>query len=136
MNSWRKRSTLSPVPEIRPSKARVEALLADLAPLPVRARAMFGGYGLYYEDVFFGLVSSGGGIYFRTDDGSRPDYLAAGMSAFQPGDRPVGPKTMPRNFEVPPAVIRKPSLLRRWAERAARADRLISREDIRSDRSP
>ncbi len=123
MNSWRKRSTLSPDPDLRPAKARVTALLADLAPLPIQARAMFGGYGLYFEGAFFGLVSSEGGVYFRTDNASRGDYEAEGMSPFQPGNRPKGPKTMARNFEVPPAVLSEPQLLRAWAERAARAER-------------
>ncbi len=72
---------------------------------------------------FFGLVSSQAVVYFRTDDDSRPDYLAAGMAAFQPRNRPAGPKTMPRNFEVPAKVLAEPAVLRRWAERAARADR-------------
>lgn len=84
---------------------------------------MFGGYGLYMEDAFFGLVSSEGEVYFRTDDASRPDYESRGMGPFQPNNRPVGPKTMPKNFKVPPEVLSDAPLLREWAERAARAGR-------------
>ena len=84
---------------------------------------MFGGFGLYLGDVFFGLVSTEGIIYFRTDELSRPDYVSRGMAPFQPARRPVGPKTMARNFEVPPAILADPSALTDWALRAARARR-------------
>jgi TfoX/Sxy family transcriptional regulator of competence genes len=84
---------------------------------------MFGGYGLYLEDTFFGLVSSQGTPYFRTDDASRADYEAHGMKPFQPNNRPAGPRTMPRNFQVPSAVLADVPVLREWAERAATARR-------------
>jgi TfoX/Sxy family transcriptional regulator of competence genes len=84
---------------------------------------MFGGYGLYMEDAFFGMVTSEGETYFRTDATTRPEYEAAGMRAFQPGNRPAGPKTMPRNFQVPAHVRSDPPLLREWALRAAAATR-------------
>ena len=37
-------------------KATVDFILDQLAPLPVRARAMFGEYGLYCGDTFVALV--------------------------------------------------------------------------------
>ena len=114
---------MSRAAEERPSKVAVEELLADLAPLPVRARAMFGGYGLYMEDVFFGIVTSEGEVYFRTDDATRPEYEVAGMRPFQPNNRPSGPKAMPRNFQVPPHVREDQATLRDWAARAATARR-------------
>ena len=40
---------------------------------PVRARAMFGGYGLYRGNVFFGIIFKGR-LYFRTDAATRLDY--------------------------------------------------------------
>jgi DNA transformation protein len=103
--------------------AAVEALLGALAPLPVRARAMFGGYGLYMEDRFFGLVADGT-VYFRADDSTRPEYVARGMTAFQPASRPRGSKTVGRNFQVPPEVLDSAEVLREWASRAARAERI------------
>ena len=96
-------------------------LVSALEPLGVRARAMFGGYGLYLGDRFFGLVSSEGRVYFRTDELSRPDYLARGMQPFQPANRTAGPKTMARNFEVPLDVLADAEVLIEWALRAARA---------------
>jgi DNA transformation protein len=97
-----------------------ETLIARLQPLPAQARAMFGGRGLYLEGRFFGLVYDGK-VYFRTDAGSRGDYIARGMTAFQPPDRPRGPRTVGRNFEVPRDVLEDASLLQAWALRAAEA---------------
>ena len=95
------------------------ALLAVIEPLGGRARPMFGGYGLYLGDEFFGIVNDGR-VFFRTDELSRPDYVSRGMPPFQPNNRPVGPKTVARNFEVPAEVLGDPELLAEWALRAAR----------------
>jgi DNA transformation protein len=93
-------------------------LLGALAPLGVRARAMFGGHGLYLGDRFFGLVNDGC-VFFRTDDLSRADYSSRGMQPFQPNRRPIGPRTVPRNFQVPPEILADSELLAEWALRAA-----------------
>jgi TfoX/Sxy family transcriptional regulator of competence genes len=37
-------------------KATVDFILDQLAPLPVRARAMFGEYGLYFDEKFVALI--------------------------------------------------------------------------------
>src|SRR5215213_2513365 len=37
-------------------KATVDFILDQLAPLPVRARAMFGEYGVYCDEKFVGLI--------------------------------------------------------------------------------
>jgi DNA transformation protein len=92
---------------------------AALAPLPVRARALFGGYGLYLDDAFLGVIS-GARLYFRTDDLTRPDYEDAGMTPLQPAFRPRGPRTVDRNFEVPADVVAHPDQLRAWALRAGK----------------
>jgi DNA transformation protein len=89
----------------------------------VSARAMFGGHGLYLDDRLFGVISDGG-IYFRTDEQSRHEYTARGMRALPPPDRrPRGPRTVDRNFEVPPEVLEDPDELATWARRAAAAER-------------
>jgi DNA transformation protein len=94
-----------------------------LEPLPVDVRKMFGGRGLYLEGKFFGCIF-GGKLYFRTDDESRPDYVSRGMPALQPPPhRPRGPKTVDRNFEVPPEVLENRTMLKEWALRAAAAKR-------------
>jgi DNA transformation protein len=93
-------------------------VIRQLEPLPVTARNMFGGAGLYLEGQYFGFISDGV-LYFRTDASSRAAYLERGMSAFQPASRPRGPKTVDRNFRVPDEVLRDPSMLTAWATTAA-----------------
>lgn len=84
---------------------------------------MFGGRGFYLGDKFFGVIFSGT-LYFRTDDGSRAGYTKRGMPALQPPQhRPRGPRTVDRNFQVPPEVLADERLLKEWALRAASASR-------------
>jgi DNA transformation protein len=98
-------------------------VLERLQPLPVTVRKMFGGRGLYLGDRFFGTIY-GGVLYFRTDEEIRADYTSRGMPALQPPPhRPRGPKTVDRNFQVPPDVLADAALLREWALRAAAAKR-------------
>jgi TfoX/Sxy family transcriptional regulator of competence genes len=51
--------------------------------MKVESRRMFGGAGLYSEDLFFGLIA-GDVLYFKVDDSNRQDYVARGCAAFQP----------------------------------------------------
>jgi DNA transformation protein and related proteins len=53
----------------------------------VRARAMFGGVGIYSGDLFFALIA-GDALYLKVDDVNRPDFVARGMGPFRPyGDQ-------------------------------------------------
>ncbi len=101
-----------------------ERTLARLAPLPVSTRRLFGSQGLYLDGQYFGFVTDAA-VYFRTDEESRADYLARGMRAFQPANRPRGPKTVDRNFTVPQDVLDDDEQLRKWALRAAQAARRL-----------
>lgn len=91
-----------------------DLLLARLDGLPLRIRSMFGGYGLYMEDVFFGIIFAGR-VYFRTDEESRAAYIARGMPALQPRYRPRGKRTVGRNFQVPGDVLDDHAAIREWA---------------------
>ncbi len=89
----------------------------------VSARAMFGGHGVYLDGRFFAVIS-GGRIYFRTDEESRRAYTEQGMTALPPPPgRPRGPRTVDRNFELPPEILEDPAQLVFWARRAAAAER-------------
>lgn len=82
----------------------------------VLPRAMFGGYGLYREGVFFGIVA-GGRLYFKTDELARGRYLERGSEPFQPNPR----QTLVTYYEVPPDVLEDAGRLADWAEDAVRA---------------
>ena len=44
----------------------------------VHGRRMFGGFGLYRGETFFGLISSDGRLYFKTDAVTREEEPAVG----------------------------------------------------------
>lgn len=76
-----------------------------------RARAMFGGIGLYAGDTFFGLIAADT-LYLKVDDTNRAMYERAGSAAFKPyADKPM---TMPY-YNVPAAVVEDASELAKWA---------------------
>lgn len=75
---------------------------------------MFGGFGLYHQDMFFGILHEGR-LYFKTDDASRGDYLALGMKPF----RPNASQTLRNYYEVPVEVVEDAERLQTWALRAS-----------------
>lgn len=86
--------------------------LADVSGL--RARAMFGGVGLYAEDLFFGIVAADV-LYFKVDGTNRREYETAGSLPFKPyADRAM---TMPY-YHVPIVVLEDAITLSEWAARA------------------
>ena len=79
----------------------------------VTCRAMFGGFGLYRQDVFFGILHKGQ-LYFKTHDQTRPAYQEYGMQPFRPSDK----QTLKNYYEVPPDILEDGDELIRWAEKA------------------
>jgi DNA transformation protein len=79
----------------------------------VECRAMFGGYGLYAGGKFFGLIWQQQ-FYLKTDEATRKQFVAAGMSCFQP--KP-GQK-LGAYYEVPADVVENSTELARWAREA------------------
>jgi DNA transformation protein and related proteins len=88
------------------------AELGDVTP-----RSMFGGVGLYYRGVFFGIIARDV-LYLKVDEGNRSDYTRAGMKPFKPyRDRPG---TM-QYYAVPLAVLESAMDLTTWARKAVAA---------------
>ena len=117
-------SARKPTPRGRWTSLRVNASVRDfvldqLAGVEqLRARAMFGGVGLYSGDVFFGIVAADV-LYFKVDDTSRAQYKAAGSKPFKPyADRPSM-----NYFAVPVEVLESAPTLLEWARRAIVAAR-------------
>lgn len=87
-----------------------------LAPLgPLRARRMFGGWGLYCGERFFGLVVADR-LYLKADAETEPAFRDAGCTPFvyQGRDRPV---TL-HYFSVPDEAFDDPDAMQPWARRA------------------
>ena len=76
---------------------------------------MFGGYGVYRGDSFFGILFKKR-LYFRTGPITRPAYIKAGMKPFQPSAR----QTLKTYYEVPADVLEDREKLRVWAQKAAK----------------
>jgi DNA transformation protein len=47
----------------------------------IQARKMFGGAGLYCDDLFFAIIA-GDAVYFKADDATRSEFENAGLEAF------------------------------------------------------
>ena len=88
----------------------------------VTAKAMFGGVGLYYGGIFFGLIDDDT-VYLKVDDSNRAEFERAGSSAF----RPYGDESYSMNYyEVPADVLEDQLTLRDWAEKAVAVARRSS----------
>ena len=85
---------------------------------PVTARRMFGGHGIYHQGLMFAL-EAGGQLYFKVDDESRPDFLAAGLDPFVYEAR--GRRVSLSYHRAPDAMLDEPDLAREWCERAWQA---------------
>jgi DNA transformation protein len=98
----------------------VEFVAEQLAPLgEVRPRRMFGGWGVYVDDVFIAIVA-GDTLWLEVDDGNRADYDAAGAPAF----RPFADREMVMSYrEVPADVLDDRTAIVEWARKAMEAAR-------------
>jgi DNA transformation protein len=97
----------------------LDDLLARLATLDgLRSRAMFGGWGLYQAEVFFGIVHRGR-LYFRTTPRTRSEYASRGKGPFRPNAK----QTLRDYYEVPAEVLDNDEMLLAWARLAVSAAR-------------
>lgn len=89
-------------------------VLDQLSDLPkVTARAMFGGYGLYRNATFFGIIHKGR-LYFKVTKATLPRYKAQGMKPFRPNAK----QTLKSFYEVPIDVLEGAEALTHWATEA------------------
>lgn len=93
-----------------------EFMLDQLTDFPgVTARFMFGGHGLYRDQIFFGIIHQGC-LYLKTDEAGRSLYRERGMQPF----RPNATQTLRHYYEVPIDIVEDREQLIAWAERASR----------------
>jgi DNA transformation protein len=93
------------------------------------SRRMFGGAGLYYEELFFGLISRDT-LYLRVNETNRRDYEALGMTRFQPyADKP---HLSFNYYEVPAHVLEDPDELVSWARRSLQAAQAAAAQEAAS----
>jgi DNA transformation protein and related proteins len=76
----------------------------------VSTRGMFGGYGLYRNTKFFGIIHQGR-LYFKVTTAAAPRYKEHGMKPFRPNAK----QTLKSFYEVPVDVIEEAEALTQWA---------------------
>jgi len=92
-------------------------ILEQLASLDgLRCKRMFGGYGLYSGEQFFGILYDGR-LYFKTRPDTLPDYLSQHCAVFEPSEKQV----LKNYREVPVDTLENSEQLTVWAKRAARS---------------
>jgi DNA transformation protein and related proteins len=90
-----------------------------LAPLgAVRARRMFGGHGLYKDDLFFALIANEG-LYLKVDAETQPAFAAAGCAPFVYSGK--GKPISLSYWTVPADAMESPALMQPWARQALTA---------------
>ncbi len=84
---------------------------------PIAVKRMFGGEGIFAGPVMIGLVMDEQ-IYLRTDDASRPDYLAEKCHPFTFGKS--GKTVTTAYYSLPDRLLDEPEELAAWARTAHR----------------
>ena len=79
----------------------------------VEARKMFGGYGFYQDETFFGIIYKSR-LYFKIDETTVGEYRKKKMKPFQPNAK----QTLKSYYQVPVDIIEDADELREWAEAA------------------
>jgi DNA transformation protein and related proteins len=84
----------------------------------MRSRRMFGGIGLYCDDLFFALIDDDC-VYFKVDDSNRADYVARGCEQFRP--LADDPNAVSMNYyRLPEEVLEDVDELKGWAHKSLR----------------
>ena len=85
---------------------------------PVSARRMFGGYGIYLDQLMFALVA-GDTLYLKVDDETRGEFEAASLEPFRYTKK--GKSYQMSYHAAPENALEDAELLRDWARKAVDA---------------
>lgn len=102
-----------------PTPAFVSHCMELLQPLgSVRSKRMFGGWGLYVDEIFMAIVAFDR-LYLKVNDSTRPAFEAEGCEPFvydaKNGSVALGYWTAPAD------ALDSPALMQPWARRALQA---------------
>jgi len=81
----------------------------------IEARRMFGGFGLYQDETFFGIIHKGK-LFFKIDESTVVEYRKHKMKPF----RPTAKQTLKSYYQVPMEIVEDADRLREWAMTAVR----------------
>ncbi|MEO7775392.1 MAG: TfoX/Sxy family protein [Steroidobacteraceae bacterium] len=86
----------------------------------VHTRPMFGGRGVYADEVFFAIIQ-GGTLYLKADQISRAHFIERGLKRFEYVKQ--GKVASLGYYEAPPEVLEDPDEALRWGKLAIDAAR-------------
>ncbi|MEL6360791.1 MAG: TfoX/Sxy family protein [Pseudomonadota bacterium] len=102
------------------SKAAIDQAMDLFAPLgEIRVRKMFGGAGVYCDELFFAILDDEA-IYLKADDKTRATFEDAGLAAFSFEMKDGTAATM-SYYEVPPDIFDDEEALLDWTGLALEA---------------
>lgn len=82
---------------------------------PVEAKAMFGGWGLYHQGLFFALIAEDA-LYLKTDDENRADFESLGLEPFVYPMKD-GQSIAMSYRSAPEEALENPEVMADWARR-------------------
>ena len=82
---------------------------------PVESKSMFGGFGMFLEDLMFGLVA-GNELYLKVDTQNLQDYEDLGLQAFS--FEKNGRQIKMSYYQAPEEAMEDAELLSDWASNA------------------
>jgi len=85
---------------------------------PVRAKRMFGGFGIYHDDLMFGLVA-GDVLYLKADSETKARFSRRNLPRFEYLKQ--GKPVRLSFFAAPEEVFDDPEVAREWATLALEA---------------
>ena len=107
----------------------VRYLLELLEPFaPVRAQAMFGGYGIYRHGLMFGLVDNDT-LFLKTDGATREAFQGRGLKPFT--YKRQGRDIALTYYEAPAEAVDNAEELRIWAQMAYDAAVRAARSNLK-----
>ncbi len=99
-----------------PANSFRDFVLEQLAALDgLRCKRMFGGYGLYCGEMFFGILFDGR-LYFKTHPDTLAEYLEHHAAVFAPSEKQV----LKNYREVPADILEDGERLLLWTMKAGR----------------
>ena len=98
-----------------PTNSFRDFALEQLAALEsLRCKCMFGGYGLYCGEQFFGIVYDGR-LYFKTHPETLPEYMEHHAAVFAPSEKQV----LKNYREVPVDILEDNESLLHWPKKVS-----------------
>jgi len=93
---------------------------------PILVKRMFGGAGIYFDGVMFGLIADDV-VYLKVDESNRKDYENAEMGPFI-YDGKKKPVQMPY-YQLPEDVLEDQDLLKEWSLMAVAVAKKSDKKD-------